>query len=103
MITDYFEEMERHADNPEVYVEADIRFHESLAKATHNSILELLLNFIRDALGENIRTLAERRSSIIEEALKHHRRIAQAVAQHNPDKARLAMREHLEAVTRALQ
>jgi GntR family transcriptional repressor for pyruvate dehydrogenase complex len=103
LIKEYLNEMEQNTENPEAYVEADICFHESLAKATHNSILNLLLNSIRDALRENITVLARYDPPAIAEAMRYHRRILAAVRQHDADKASVAMREHLESITRDLK
>ncbi len=103
LIKEYLKEMEQNTKNPEAYVEADICFHESLAKATYNSILQLLLNSIRDALCENITVLARYDPPAIVEAIGYHRRIVAAVGQHDPVKASVAMREHLESITRGLK
>jgi GntR family transcriptional repressor for pyruvate dehydrogenase complex len=102
-IMSYLEEMEQVIKRPEAYIEADIRFHEALAKAADNEILELLLKAIQGILRANIRVLAQHHPTAVEEAMAYHRRIAQAVQQHAPVEARLAMREHLDSVERGLR
>ena len=99
----HLDALEQAVDDPEAYVEADIDFHEALARTAKNEILQLLLNSIRGALRENIRVLIEHHPTALHEAMVYHRRIVQAVRQHEPDAARLAMREHLEAVGRGLR
>jgi GntR family transcriptional repressor for pyruvate dehydrogenase complex len=87
----------------ELYVEADVRFHEALAKAAGNKILELLLSSIRGALRENIRLLLKHHPNAQSEAMQWHRRIAQAVQRHEPEAASLAMLEHINSVARGLR
>jgi len=102
-ISTYLERMEEAANDPEAYIEADIHFHEALAQAANNEILQLLLGSIRGALRENIRVLVQHHPTALDEAMQYHRRIAQAIQQHEPETARLAMREHIEGVGRGLR
>ncbi|UCD27384.1 MAG: FadR family transcriptional regulator [Planctomycetota bacterium] len=96
-------EMEAVIDNPDAYIEADIHFHEALATVADNGILRLLLNSIRGALRRNITILVRYHPSAVETAMQYHRRIVQAVQQHNIEAACLAMREHVEDVGRGLR
>lgn len=95
-------EMEAAKAIPQVYVEADIAFHEALATAAKNRVLQLLLVSTRKALRKNISAL-QHNATVVDEAMKSHRRIFEAVQQQDPDKARQAMREHLDAVARSLR
>ena len=99
----HLEILEGAVNDPEAYVEADIDFHEALARTAKNEILQLLLGSIRGALRENIRVLITHHPTALEEAMTYHRRIVQAVHQHEPQAARLAMREHLDSVGRGVR
>ncbi|OGN75427.1 MAG: hypothetical protein A2X25_15310 [Chloroflexi bacterium GWB2_49_20] len=96
-------ELEVIVGDADQYVEADIRFHTSLAEAAKNTVLRLLLNTIRGATRENIRLLSKRHPTAIEEAMRHHRLIIKAIKQHHPEEAREAMRKHLDSVREDLQ
>jgi GntR family transcriptional repressor for pyruvate dehydrogenase complex len=96
-------ELESVVDDPNLYIEADIVFHTALAEAAKNKVLRLLIDSIRGATRENIRILLKLHPKAVDEAMKHHRRILLAIKEHLPEKAREAMREHLEIVREELQ
>ncbi|MCM1565573.1 MAG: FCD domain-containing protein, partial [Dehalobacter sp.] len=80
------------------FSEADQRFHAAIAKATHNSVIELMLPAIETAIGDAISTAvyigAHRRA--IENALTNHRNIAHFLEQRDADGAALAMYYHIK-------
>ena len=96
------QELEATVGDPDRYVEADVSFHAALAEAAGNEILQLLLHSIRGALRQNIRVLVENDPTTADTAMRFHRRIAQAVHEQSPEKARAAMLEHLESVRQSL-
>lgn len=102
-IMTHLKEMEEASYQPEAYVEADIRFHAALAQAASNQILQLLLDSIRGTMREAIHLLVKNHPTAWQEAMKYHRQIADAIQQHAPAAARLAMRNHLDSVRTALQ
>jgi len=77
---------------------ADQRFHAAIAKATHNSVIELMLPAIEAAIGDAINTAvyvgAHERA--IENALTNHRNIAHFIEQRDADGAALAMYYHIK-------
>lgn len=79
------------------YVEADLRFHVGIARATGNRITAHLMHAIRDLLA---RALVEifRIPGSAESSAEQHRRILDAIAAGDPDAARRSMREHLTKV-----
>ncbi|MFC2031329.1 FadR/GntR family transcriptional regulator [Chloroflexota bacterium] len=103
LIAACLKDMEAAVGEPETYTEADVCFHAAVASAGRNEILRLLLDSIREALRENIRFLLEHHPSAVDDAMRSHRRIAQAVQQHSPEDARAAMREHLDNVRQGLE
>ncbi|HOS70657.1 MAG TPA: FadR/GntR family transcriptional regulator [Bacillota bacterium] len=80
------------------FSEADQRFHAAIAKATHNSVIELMLPAIETAIGDAINTAvyvgAHKRA--IENALTNHRNIAHFLEQRDADGAALAMYYHIK-------
>lgn len=102
-IDSVLEQLEHSVGSLDPYIEADIRFHGSIATAAKNEILKLLLDSIRGALRENILVLVKHHPTAVAEAMGYHRRIAQAIRQHDTDEARAAMWEHLNSVQRGLE
>ena len=77
---------------------ADQQFHAAIAKATHNSVIELMLPAIELAIRDAISTaeyvgVHER---AIENALINHRNIAHFIEQRDADGAALAMYYHIK-------
>jgi GntR family transcriptional repressor for pyruvate dehydrogenase complex len=89
--------MDRALKDPDVYVEADLDFHLSLAEAAKNPIILSLIDSI-------VGLLREHRARIFfveggpERGQFHHKRILQAVEQRDPERSRDVMRAHLQQV-----
>jgi GntR family transcriptional regulator, transcriptional repressor for pyruvate dehydrogenase complex len=89
--------MDRSLHDPDSYIEADLDFHLSLAEAVANP---LILSLIDSVVG----LLREQRMRIFqvaggpERGQFHHKRILEAVEHRDPDRAREAMRAHLQQV-----
>ena len=89
-------------DSRDEYVEADLRFHELLTRATHNGVLPILLNPLAELLRESRRVTIEPPGSI-ELSLMGHRQIFEAVKSGDREQARQAMRQHLQMVRGVVQ
>jgi GntR family transcriptional repressor for pyruvate dehydrogenase complex len=89
--------MDRAQKDPDAYIEADLDFHLALGEAASNP---LILSLIDSIVG----LLREQRLRIFnvpggpERGQFHHKRILEAMERRDPDKAREAMRAHLEQV-----
>lgn len=89
-------------DDLEECVQADLEFHRAIAGATGNELFTMLLDSLGAPLVEVRRTnlgrggIARRRRIIAA-----HRRILEAVADGDADRARAAMESHLDEVRRA--
>src|SRR5581483_6061622 len=89
--------MERALHDREAYIEADLDFHLALAEAAANPLILALIDSI-------VGLLREQRSRIFDVDVGpqrgqfHHKKILQAVEQHDADAARAAMRDHLRQV-----
>jgi GntR family transcriptional repressor for pyruvate dehydrogenase complex len=89
--------MDRERSDGEAFIEADLDFHLALAEAAGNPLILSLI----DSIGGQLR---EQRMRIFyveggpERGQFHHKRILEAVEQRDPERAREAMRAHLQQV-----
>ncbi len=89
--------MDRAGQDPDAYIEADLDFHLALAEAAANP---LILSLIDSIVG----LLREQRLKIFkvpggpERGQVHHKRILDAMERRDAEKAREAMKAHLEQV-----
>jgi len=92
-----FAVMDRAREDPVAYIEADLDFHLALAEGAANP---LILSLIDSIVG----LLREQRMRIFyveggpERGQYHHKRILDALEQHDAAKARAAMQAHLQQV-----
>lgn len=80
----------------------DNEFHLFLAKLTGNTVLLVVMNSIEELMHVN-RRKAFVVPGELAKARDWHTAIAQAVAEHNPKAARMAMAKHLRQVTDAIE
>jgi GntR family transcriptional regulator, transcriptional repressor for pyruvate dehydrogenase complex len=89
--------MDQAKEDPDAYIEADLDFHLALAEAAANPMILSLLDSI-------VGLLREQRLRIFnveggpDRGQYHHKRILEAVREHDADKARASMRAHLKQV-----
>ncbi|HZS06690.1 MAG TPA: FadR/GntR family transcriptional regulator [Blastocatellia bacterium] len=86
--------MEAEKDNLENFAQADLQFHQALAAATHNDLMELLLHPVAGVLTDLMMQLSPLPKAR-DEAIRHHRSILRAVKRRDATQARRAMHEHL--------
>ena len=89
--------MDGATQDPDAYIEADLDFHLALAEAAANPLILSLLDSIVGLLREQ-RLRIFRVPGGPERGQVHHKRILDAVEKRDAEKARQAMREHLEQV-----
>jgi GntR family transcriptional repressor for pyruvate dehydrogenase complex len=94
------EGMEESANQSDVYLDFDLRFHLAIARASQNSILFQLLSMIRGYLQTWIKETLNappRRDSKLraEKSVAEHRKVLSALEAGNAQDARQAMREHI--------
>ena len=92
-------EMESVTDIPEAFVTQDADFHRGLARTTHNPLLVILLDSIRDLMQE-VRLMVTRHLDLRKQVMPDHRKILERVAAKDQEGARRAMEEHLEHARR---
>jgi GntR family transcriptional repressor for pyruvate dehydrogenase complex len=86
-------------------VDADIKFHHSIAEATGNPHFLALIGFLFNFLTRATRVTRsyEATKAILSQQVKEeHQRIVDAISRRDPDAARLAARQHMEGATRRL-
>ena len=89
--------MDRSPDDPDAFIEADLDFHLCLAEAAANPVILSLIDSIVGLLREQrLRIFHVDRGP--QRGQYHHKRILEAVELRDPEKARNAMREHLEQI-----
>ena len=97
----HIESMEKAIDRPEVFLEADLNFHLSIAEAGHNRLLfnavQLIRNLMRQWIGQ---TLQVKGTSA--EALRQHKDIFQKITRHDREGSRAAMHSHLDTMGKLL-
>ncbi|HEX9779266.1 MAG TPA: FadR/GntR family transcriptional regulator [Geopsychrobacteraceae bacterium] len=85
--------------------EIDAQFHLTITEATHNTLQIHVLNTIQELFKANIMVALSEfysREGYIELLISHHRDIMEAIAAHDPERARDKMMEHLTLVEEKL-
>jgi len=93
-IREAYERVKEAIDHGIDHTEADIEFHNQIAKSTHNPILQRIVPIINDVIiGGYAKTKDVPESEEI--VLTHHRKIMHAIQAREKDSARRNMREHI--------
>ncbi len=93
------ERMEQAQGDPGEFALRDGEYHQVLAQATHNPLLVLLLDSIRDLMQE-VRQLVATQPGLPQVVIPYHRRILARVVARDGRGARREMRAHLEQARR---
>jgi DNA-binding FadR family transcriptional regulator len=78
----------------------DISFHDAVVQASHNQLSVAIWHGIRKIVEHWIRIQSQ--AKVLPEGMKTHRKIYEAIACRNRERAREAMREHMEIAATAL-
>ncbi len=89
--------MDRSRHDADAFIEADLDFHLALAEAAGNPLILSLIDSIVGLLREQ-RMRTYYTGGGPERGQYHHKRILEAVQQHDPERARATMREHMQQV-----
>ncbi len=90
-------EMERGLSSQARYIQADLRFHLTVAEATRNRVAVYVMRAIRDPLHRALASVYHIPGSP-QKSIAQHRAILEAVREGDPDAARRRMAEHLGRV-----
>ncbi|MEP7359455.1 MAG: FCD domain-containing protein, partial [Anaerolineales bacterium] len=88
--------------SPEAYIAIDRAFHRALGRAAHNRFLEETLNRLYN-LNLRLWYLALDKIGPMRQAVAEHRRILEAVVQHDGPKAEAAMRAHITSFQKRIR
>ena len=94
--------MRAHLSDPKAVTDPDVRFHRAIATASHNRLLERIMN----GLQENIRELIDAAwpaNRSMRTSWDMHRAIYEAIRLGDPAAARKAMGRHMESMTAELR
>ena len=96
------QEMERDHEDRGSNEQADRNFHLAIARATGNTALVGVIDYLWNQRGSLWHKLKEhfQTEELRKQTLTDHRKILEAIASHDAAGARQAMRAHLERVTR---
>jgi GntR family transcriptional repressor for pyruvate dehydrogenase complex len=86
--------METAIQDPALFAQKDAEFHRRLGQTTHNPLITLLLDSIRDLMAE-VRARVANEPGLYDRVMPGHLRIMEAVAARDAKAARSAMMEHL--------
>lgn len=101
-LTKLVERMGQHLEAKDSsFEDLDLEFHLQLAASSKNPVLQQLMNPIRDLVFEWI-VKSQQFPGLRLNAHQQHQAILQALIQRKPEKARKAMREHLETFMHAV-
>jgi len=89
------EQMEAAQNDRAQFSALDTEFHRLIAEITHNPLLLLLLDTMRDLMS-TVREKVWQYHHLSQVVMPDHQLIAQSITDHLPEKAALAMQEHLE-------
>ena len=95
-------EMKKRLPRPSDVTDPDLRFHEAIAAASHNRLLERLMNCLRDAISEMM-NVAWPGQPDMNASYEMHVRVAVAIRKKDAHGAREAMAKHMEGMTRELR
>lgn len=89
--------MDTHMNDASAYISADSNFHMTLAKATHNALIPIILDPIVDLLHKQRERIFHVDHGP-QSGQFHHKRILEAIIRKDSENAREAMRAHLQQV-----
>lgn len=95
LITESAEIMRVMAENNEVTTSEDLRFHRLIVEATHNEYALKVYGNLQDEL-KRMRAYT-RKPGMVEKAVQYHQMIANAIANRNPQNAKMLMESHLQS------
>ncbi len=87
-------------EDPQSYLLHDVRFHQAVAAASANPVIQALVEMVSTLVYEERRSSVQRAHDLKESA-EMHRRIYQAIRDKDPQRARAEMSRHLEMTRQA--
>ncbi|MBU2881040.1 FadR family transcriptional regulator [Psychrosphaera sp. B3R10] len=97
-------EMEEEEKRPDASEKADMKFHMLIAEASQNSAISAIVKWLWELRNQSALSkafMARLREEGIHPSINEHKRIVDALAKRNPEKARNAMKAHIEGASDA--
>jgi GntR family transcriptional repressor for pyruvate dehydrogenase complex len=94
--------MEEGLSSEQAFIDADLRFHMTVAEASANRVARHLMHAIRDLLQRALSSVYHVPGSP-DRAIEAHQMILEAIRDRRPDVARSRMQEHVESVERDIR
>ena len=88
-------QMEQNKEDVVTFVALDAGFHQALSEITHNPLLAVLLDSVRELMQE-LRLQVHRHPVVYNTVVPDHLDIVAAIAAHDPEAAGRAMQRHLD-------
>ncbi|WP_416308164.1 FadR/GntR family transcriptional regulator [Neptunicella sp. SCSIO 80796] len=101
-LRDAVKEMEEEEKKPDASEKADCKFHLIIAEAAQNSAILAVVNWLWELRNQSELSsafLEQIREEGVHPSIAEHHKILQALEQRNPEKARIAMKMHIENAT----
>ena len=97
-LIDHVDKMQTSLDNPRRFVSNDIAFHQTIAEATGNPLLELMVRAMRKSLAASMQSVFRnwKERSDQDQIVRTHRRIAEAICDRDPVEASRSMKLHFD-------
>lgn len=85
-------------ENLESYIARDVQFHMSIAESSKNRVLVKVVEIIRDILHQFIHKFFLTMPSSVSISIGYHRKIYEAIKNHDPIEARNHMEDHIKSL-----
>jgi DNA-binding FadR family transcriptional regulator len=97
-LLEHVDRMKASLDYPSRFVTHDMAFHETIAQATGNPLLEIMVRAMRKALAASMQTVFRnwKQRTDHDQIIRTHRRIAEAIRDRDAEKARRCMKRHFD-------
>jgi GntR family transcriptional repressor for pyruvate dehydrogenase complex len=95
-------DIKKNLSKPSDVTDPDLRFHQAIAAASHNRLLERLMNCLREAISA-LMEVAWPGQPDMKASYEMHVRIATAIRKKDIDGARQAMMRHMDGMERELR
>jgi GntR family transcriptional repressor for pyruvate dehydrogenase complex len=82
----------------ESYITRDVQYHMLIAESSKNRVLVKVLETIRDILRQFIKKFFLAMPSSVSDSMTYHKRVYEAIRDHDPGAARERMEEHIKSL-----
>ncbi len=97
-LTEHVDRMKASLEYPSRFVTHDIAFHGTIAQASGNPLLEIMVRAMRKSLAASMQTVFRngKQHTDHDQIIRTHRRIAEAISDRDADQAKRWMKHHFD-------